>query len=355
MTKIVLYVNAANIHTGGGRWLLTALMEEIASFEEVVVYLDERFPHLTETPKSLQVRKVHCNLLSRVKADIELSSNLNTGDIALYFGNLPPIRKSAGKTAVFIQNRYLVDYVSLSGFSFHAQIRIWLERAWLRLFHRNADLLVVQTASMQAALSQTCGIPRTRILVAPFVGQSTSGKESETPAKVGRKSGKQIDFIYPASGEPHKNHDLLVAAWHLLAAEGIHPRLLLTLGDAHFKSLKDRRTETAEHSNIALVNLGALPREKLMSRLKQVDALIFPSLLESFGLPLIEAYQAGLPIVAGELDYVRDVVMPDEVFNPCSALSIARAVKRFMGLDTGTVPVLKGRQFMAAITKELTR
>ena len=61
-------------------------------------------------------------------------------------------------------------------------------------------------------------------------------------------------------------------------------------------------------------------------------ALIFPSLNESFGLPLLEAQYLGIPIIASELDYVREVVDPIETFNPQSANSIATAVKRFIGV-----------------------
>ena len=45
---------------------------------------------------------------------------------------------------------------------------------------------------------------------------------------------------------------------------------------------------------------------------------------------MLEARAAGLPIITGELDYVRDIVDPDETFDPRSPLSIARAVRRFL-------------------------
>ncbi|MEY8216185.1 MAG: glycosyltransferase, partial [Colwellia sp.] len=59
-------------------------------------------------------------------------------------------------------------------------------------------------------------------------------------------------------------------------------------------------------------------------------ALVFPSLRESFGLPLIEASSAGLPIIASELDFVRDVSCPVQTFDPSSPVSIARAIARFL-------------------------
>ena len=60
------------------------------------------------------------------------------------------------------------------------------------------------------------------------------------------------------------------------------------------------------------------------------DTMIFLSLVESFGLPLIEASKLPLHIVASELDYVRDVCVPKENFNPKSSNSIAVAVRRFL-------------------------
>ena len=78
---------------------------------------------------------------------------------------------------------------------------------------------------------------------------------------------------------------------------------------------------------------------------RRVDALIYPSFAESLGLPLIEARQARLPILASELDYVRDVIDPEESFDPMSSVSIARAVKRFMLKDTTSLSLESAEGF----------
>ena len=69
----------------------------------------------------------------------------------------------------------------------------------------------------------------------------------------------------------------------------------------------------------------------MLLELLRSKALIFPSLAESFGLPLVEAQEFNKPILASELDFVRDVCSPVDTFDPKSSLSIARAVKRFLG------------------------
>ena len=69
--------------------------------------------------------------------------------------------------------------------------------------------------------------------------------------------------------------------------------------------------------------LGVLTHGQMKQLYSQVHALIYPLTFELFGLPLIEARQAGLAILAAELDYVRDVLDPDQSFDPLSELSIA--------------------------------
>ena len=82
---------------------------------------------------------------------------------------------------------------------------------------------------------------------------------------------------------------------------------------------------------------------------QQSRALVYPSTFESFGLPLIEARQAGIAILAGELDYVRDLVDPEETFDPGSPVSIARAIKRFLRVSEASLNVLDAKTYLAKV------
>ena len=57
--------------------------------------------------------------------------------------------------------------------------------------------------------------------------------------------------------------------------------------------------------------------------------MIFPSLEESFGLPLIEAVDMGLDVISSDLDYVYEVINPSLTFNPNDAQSIADTIQKF--------------------------
>jgi hypothetical protein len=63
----------------------------------------------------------------------------------------------------------------------------------------------------------------------------------------------------------------------------------------------------------------------------------------------LEAKQIQLPIIASELDYVRDFVIPMETFDPNSSLSIARAIKRTLGIIDNPVNTLSADEFLSII------
>jgi glycosyltransferase involved in cell wall biosynthesis len=96
---------------------------------------------------------------------------------------------------------------------------------------------------------------------------------------------------------------------------------------------------------LEVYNLGDLPHKELLNLYDTSRALIYPSLTESFGLPLIEASALGIPIVASELDYVRDVCKPIETFDPTSEVSIARAVRRYLNQEEDLVQIRTPEKF----------
>ncbi len=343
-----LFIHAPNIHQGGGKSLLWAIIQSLSVSGAPVLVLDDRLEPPGEIPKNIQIKKVLPTILHRTMAERWLRTNVKTQDTLLCLGNLPPLFKSKGRVVVFLQNRYLIDEVDLNGFSLQTRLRINIERLWLYLKMRNASEFIVQTQTMKKLLEKKVnGIVPIRIL--PF---------SKNPSGYMRSSFKRkerlnkFDFVYVASGEAHKNHRILLQAWSLLAAEGLFPSLCLTLSHVKFDSLSREIESMRLRDGLAVTNVGELSHEDIMVLYESAGALIYPSKLESFGLPLIEASQLGLPILASELDYVRDLINPEQSFDPKSATSIARAVKRFMKIDdTDAAVVLNAGEFIGEILR----
>lgn len=336
-----LFIHATNIHQGGGRSLLDALLRALKS--KVILTADVRLPLQTVTAEDLQYRRVKPSVLQRILAERWLLGAVGGDDIVLCMGNLPPLFRLRGHTVVFLHNRYLVDSVALDGFSLKSKLRLTIERLWFRSRMENADEFLVQTPAMKKLLeSRTKG--RIPIRISPFISEYFGYTRKLEPSRIWKD--KKFDFLYVASGEPHKNHRLLIDAWCLLAAEGLFPSLKLTVDKVSFPSVFSWMRQKIDQYQLKVENLGSLPPDQIKLLYEQAGALIYPSTLESFGLPLIEARQAGLAVLASEKDYVRDVLDPEQTFDPNSAVSIVRAVKRFMRFEEPLLPITDAAEFI---------
>lgn len=339
----IFFIHATNVHQGGGRSLLDAIFISLPSGIKLILSLDSRMPLPEGITQEVHVKRVEPSIVHRFLAEGWLADNVVSGAVVLCFGNLPPLFKLRGHTAVFVQNRYLIENISLNGFPLRVRLRLAIERLWLSKRLWNADEFIVQTPTMKRLMEvKTRG--RVPVSVLPFVADPRGYTRSLSQ----KKDQKDIDydFVYVASGEPHKNHQRLIDAWCLLAEEGLFPSLCLTLDEIRFPELCRLIDEMRYQYGIKVNNAGGLTHHDVLELYKKSMASIYPSTFESFGLPLIEARQAGLPVLASELDYVRDVLDPEQTFDPESAVSIVRAVKRFLGLQEEPLSLQDAARFI---------
>lgn len=345
----MLIIQAMNVHQGGGLSLLIPLLESAVRSGPAVALLDRRLQGVRAWPQALQIHWVEPSIKARFKAEKWLRQKATADDLLLCFGNLPPLWRLPCRVVLFVQNRLLVDDIALGMFSWKTRLRLHVERQWLSRAAANVDQVVVQTPSMQKLASKALQLPLSGVSVCAFVPVSPGDAVPPPDAPGAATQAAQHAFVYPASGDPYKNHRLLVSAWALLGGQGIRPTLHLTVDKALYPELAAWIEAERVRNKLSIVNHGHLPAQALRALYAQATALIFPSLFESFGLPLLEARAAGLPIVAAELDYVRDVVVPVQSFDPSSAVSIERAVRRFLQEAPGTVSLATAAQFMELV------
>lgn len=339
--RLLLY--APNVHTGGGFVLLQALLAAWPGDQPLVAWLDDRARARLTLPGRAEVVWVQASAGSRLKAEFTLAAAARKQDRVLCFHGLPPLRRLEAPVWLFQQNRNYLGQVPLAAFGFKTRQRLRFEQAvsrWLR--HRVARYWV-QTPSMARAVQAWYGPREADIRVLPFAPPAPPA-----PPASAAPPPRSWDFVYVADGEAHKNHRMLVQAWVLLAAQGLRPSLALTLS-ARDAGLAAWVQSQADEHGLRITNLGPRSHEDVLALYRCASALVFPSKGESFGLPLIEARQAGLPILAGELDFVRDVCAPVQTFDPASAVSIARAVRRFLGQPEPPLAPALAADFLQAL------
>jgi glycosyltransferase involved in cell wall biosynthesis len=332
----MIFIVAYNVNSGGGLILLEELLVGIPNNQEFVLYADSRvnikFAH------NINVKKVNPSLISRFKAELEIRSNSREKDLVFCFGNFPPLFNLKAFVTVFFQNRILVDNTNISNFKFKKFLRLFFERIIFKFIAIHADEYIVQSESMRDLLIKNIKNIPTR--VSPFTKNFNFSKK-----KTHRKQDvNKYVFIYPASLDPHKNHINLVMAWKVLLDKKLKPKLLLTTNKALFLKEFSELTGLVSVLNISFV--GHVSHEILSKIYSESDCLIYPSISESYGLPLVECNLNNMPIIASELDFVRDVCNPVETFNPNSSRSIAAAVARFLGRQDRLTTPLTGKSFM---------
>ena len=108
-------------------------------------------------------------------------------------------------------------------------------------------------------------------------------------------------FFYPANFWVHKNHEALLVAYQIYLAKsaGIMPWKLVFTG--HLDERARFLQKTAADLGIAahVKFSGHVPENELAKLYSTASCLVFPSLHEGFGIPIVEAMSFGLPVICG--------------------------------------------------------
>lgn len=327
--KEKIHLSAFGIWMGGGLVLLESLLPHLSE-RLVGINLDIRLPREVSSKLGKKVQLVPREFLSRLRSVNNLARNCKSDEILFCFNSLPPTVKCTGKVIVYVHAPHFVGLHVGVKYDFVSRIRFVIERLWFYIGAKNVNEFWVQTQSMQRALLAV--FPNSVVRIMPFVDEKLASCLQSQKSQVRQIDVKPSTFIYPADGVGHKNHVALLQAWEYLATKygKSCPQLLLTLSSHNLTQMCS--LALVLNSKPYIINLGPLKRQDVLEQLKKADGLIFPSRAETFGLPLLEATALQTPILVSELDYSRDVCIPAQTFDPRSAISIARAVERHLGL-----------------------
>lgn len=160
---------------------------------------------------------------------------------------------------------------------------------------------------MKVALAQS-GIDDRKILVfTPDINlPDDSLNNSSVPEQ--RVTSHQVTFFYPASKLFYKNHLLILDTLTLLKKRQLQKKAIfaVTLAIGDYPVFDEKVQLLGLSGNIAY--LGVLSYEKVIDHYISADAILFPSYIETFGLPLAEAGFLGKKIICADLPYSRDVL-----------------------------------------------
>lgn len=154
-------------------------------------------------------------------------------------------------------------------------------------------------------------------------------KYQETTSKHKKKDDYKY-FYYPAATWPHKNHERLIEAFAKVAKNYPGYRLVLT-------GLQRQKSESINKliKKLCIKDLviikGYLPYKDLQEVFNNAYALVFPSLFEGFGLPVLEAMSKGVPVLCSNTTSIPEVAGKAAIyFNPLKVKEITKAMEEII-------------------------
>ncbi len=216
-----------------------------------------------------------------------------------------PLPRGMDPTVVTIHDVQHLDHPAMFSRSERAFRRLAYDRA-----ARHATAVITISAFARDRIIQQLGIPpRSVHVVSPGV--------DHTRFRPG-DGAREPFLLYPARIWPHKNHATLFEAFALLRLERPELRLVLTGGG---------QEELVAPPGVEI--RGSVTLDELAELYRRASCLVFPSLYEGFGLPVLEAMASACPVAAAGTTAVAETCGDAAVlFDPTDPRSIAEGVSQ---------------------------
>jgi len=251
-------------------------------------------------------------------------------DTIVYSGALPS--PFVGSPFAFFVRQALYFSKEKSIKSAKERIILKLKKSVLKRAAKKALVILVQTSFMRdeviRAFKPACSV---ETVTWNPIQESDEFILTDKGGEELHDSELRILYVSLPTGRPYKNHEKLIRAFQICLQSGLNARLILTAPKAN--ELCDP-TEMQIFATIKELDLwnkvtltGILTRKDTLSLYKNADIFCFPSTFESFGVPLLEAMAAGLPILASDIPVAKEVTHSCGVyFNQQDPESIADAI-----------------------------
>jgi glycosyltransferase involved in cell wall biosynthesis len=222
---------------------------------------------------------------------------------------------------------------------FFSKTAFELREKLYRAFCDRASYVCVQAEWTKQDVIKHYGLPADKVVVIPwgsvFDAYKTPSVES-MHATIEKYALPKHFFFYPAVTWPHKNHEAIFRALHILKSEhGIAPHVYFTGLSTKNRPVLDRLArDLGVFEQVHF--LGFLTPEELQAVFSAATAMVFASKFEGFGLPILEAFHARLPVLSSNATVLPEVAGDAALyFDPDSPAELAALMKTI--LDTPEV------------------
>jgi glycosyltransferase involved in cell wall biosynthesis len=212
---------------------------------------------------------------------------------------------------------------------------------------RRARRILVPSESTRRDVTRLLAVDPGRIRLVPYAASPLYRPLSDGPRALARRGVRPPYFLYVGTIEPRKNLARALRAFGRIVPS-LPDHSFVIVGQAGWKYgevlNEARRSDLAQK----VVLTGYLPEEELPLLYNHAVALVYPSLYEGFGLPLVEAMACGTPVLTSSGSSLSEVAADAALLvPPLSEEKLAEAMTA-LAADEGLRADLRRRGFERA-------
>ena len=191
---------------------------------------------------------------------------------------------------------------------------------------RKAQKVITVSEATKKEIVQHLPVSNDKVVV------TYEGVTSASSHAIEKQSHKRLDnyFLYVGNAYPHKNLERLIDTFALLRTEYPDMKLVMVGKKNYFY---DRLVEKVEDMQLqeTVIFTGGIDDAELFSLYRHAEAFIFPSLMEGFGLPGLEAMKSGCLVLASDIPVFKEMYADAAVyFNPLAVDSMHATIRKVL-------------------------
>jgi glycosyltransferase involved in cell wall biosynthesis len=190
---------------------------------------------------------------------------------------------------------------------------------------KRADRVITISEFSRGEIVKHMNVPMDKVTVVHAAGREAdeiarTGEQPEIVRSVGRPY-----ILAFSSLSAHKNIPRLISAFSRISSSVPHALVLV----GHLPEKSEARSQMQSAGDERVIFTGYIPDEEVDALMRGASLFAFPSLYEGFGLPVLDAQHAGIPVACSSAGALPEVAGEGAVlFDPHSVENMASALER---------------------------
>lgn len=307
-----IFVNASTVKYGGGLYLALNIVRAIGNSRKNDNFLilhpgNVGFERFLDRNTGYSIPNALLKVPLRPLLEYFIRRKIRKFDPHLVL-NLSNIPLKTKKYQIFLCGNAFstIDTLRNLNLGFKEMVKHSTRNFFFRTRLKHVNRLIIQTELQKKRLSKY--YPHKKVEVIRLPVSELALDEDPGQPKLFVKEEHTHYLICLSRYYPHKNLEVLLEVAELIKRQGTPFKIILTIEKEHGRGAAKliREIERRDLQN-QILNPGYIPHKKISQVLADVDGLLFPTLLESYGFPYIEAMKSGIPVFTSDRDFAVEV------------------------------------------------